>query len=197
LGELVDVATYSFYPGKNLGAFGDAGAVATNDDDVARRVRMWRDHGREGKFDHRFEGVNSRLDGLQAAILRAKLPHLARWCEGRRRVAAAYRDALSRLSDLRLPAETPGAEHVYHLFVVRLDRRDSVRERLREAGIETGIHYPKPIHRLEAYGRLAGQRYPNAEAICERILSLPMYSELGPDSVGLVADGLERALDRG
>jgi dTDP-4-amino-4,6-dideoxygalactose transaminase len=194
LGELVDVATYSFYPGKNLGAFGDAGAVATNDDDVARRVRMWRDHGREGKFDHEFEAVNSRLDGLQAAILRAKLPHLARWCDGRRTVAAAYREALSGLAGVRLPEETPGAEHVYHLFVVRLDGRDRVRERLREAGIESGIHYPKPIHHLTAYSRLAGERLPQAEAICGRILSLPMYPELDASTVGFVADTLETAL---
>ncbi len=196
LGEIADLATYSFFPGKNLGAYGDAGAVATNDDDVARAVRMWRNHGREGKFDHQFEGVNSRMDGLQGAILRAKLPHLDDWCEARRRVAGRYREALAGVDGLRLPEESDGAEHVYHLFVVRAPGRDALRARLAERGIASGVHYPRPIHLTEAYSGLglAKGAFPASEAICESILSLPVYPELRRDQVERVADALRELL---
>jgi dTDP-4-amino-4,6-dideoxygalactose transaminase len=196
LGELVETACFSFYPGKNLGAYGDGGAVCTNDDEIARNVRMWRNHGREGKFDHEFEGVNSRLDGLQAAILRAKLPHMPRWTEGRRRVAEMYREALDGIPGLTLPREASGAEHVYHLFVVRLDDRDRVRKELAGQGISAGVHYPAPIHLLPAYSHLGLGRgsFPSAETICDRILSLPIYPELGKQEVVRVADALKRIL---
>ena len=196
LGEIADVATYSFFPGKNLGAYGDAGAVATNDPDLARRVRMWRNHGREGKFDHEFEAVNSRLDALQAAILRAKLPHLEDWCRARRSVAALYREGLGGIPGLRLPEETPGADHVYHLYVVRLQGRERVARALAEAGVATGVHYPAPIHRLRAYEHLGlgPGSFPVSEAICETILSLPMYPEMGREEVDAVARALRRAL---
>jgi dTDP-4-amino-4,6-dideoxygalactose transaminase len=196
LGELVDLATYSFFPGKNLGAYGDAGAVATNDAEVARRVRMWRNHGREGKFDHEFEGVNSRLDALQAAILRAKLPHLEGWCRGRRAVAAMYRDALAGIPGVRLPEETPGTEHVYHLYVVRLADRERVGKALGQLGIATGVHYPAPIHRLKAYEHLnlGPGSFPASETICSHILSLPMYPEMGREEVDAVARALRQVM---
>ena len=196
LGDIADVATYSFFPGKNLGAYGDAGAIATNDPDLARRARMWRNHGREGKFDHEFEAVNSRLDSLQAAILRAKLPHLEDWCRARRAVAALYRQALGGIPGLRLPEETPGADHVYHLYVVRLQGRERVGKKLAEAGVATGVHYPAPIHRLKAYEHLGlgPGSFPVSETICETILSLPMYPEMGREEVETVARALRSAL---
>ncbi|HEX6850865.1 MAG TPA: DegT/DnrJ/EryC1/StrS family aminotransferase [Candidatus Polarisedimenticolaceae bacterium] len=197
LGELADVASYSFFPGKNLGAYGDAGAVATNDDALAAKVRMWRNHGREGKFDHQFEGVNSRLDALQAAILRAKLPHLTDWSAGRRRVARLYREALSGIPGLRLPEETEGAEHVYHVYVVRVADREGVRAALEERGVATGVHYPLPVHLLPAYAYLGLRRgsFPTAEAICDTILSLPMFPEMTAEDVHYVADALRGVLE--
>jgi len=196
LGEIVDLATYSFYPGKNLGAYGDAGAVATNDDDVAKRLRMWRDHGSPTKYQHDFEGFNSRLDGIQAAVLRVKLQHLDQWSEGRRAVARMYREALSGIPGVQLPAETPGAEHVYHLYVIRVAERDRVLQELGQHGIGCGIHYPTPIHRLAAYERLGlGEgSYPAAERICAHILSLPMFAEMGRDDVARVAEVLREVV---
>ena len=196
LGDLVDLATYSFFPGKNLGAYGDAGAVATNDSEVARRLRMWRNHGREGKFDHEFEAVNSRLDALQAAILRAKLPHLESWCTKRRAVAAMYREALKDIPGIRLPEETAGASHVYHLYVVRVADRDKVGKAVGQLGIATGVHYPAPIHRLKAYEymNLGPGSFPAAEAICAHILSLPMYPEMGREEVDAVASALRQVM---
>ena len=196
MGELVDIATYSFFPGKNLGAYGDAGAVATNDAEMARTLRMWRNHGREGKFDHEFEAVNSRLDSLQAAILRAKLPHLPGWCAARRAVAASYRVALAGIPGVTLPEETPGAEHVYHLYVVRVDHRERVGKALGALGIATGVHYPAPIHRLKAYEHLGlgPGSFPAAEAVCARILSLPMYPEMTRDDVDAVARALRQVM---
>ena len=185
MGELVDLATYSFYPGKNLGAYGDAGAVATNDDSVAQRLRMWRDHGSPSKYVHDFEGFNSRLDGIQAAVLRVKLAHLDDWSAGRRRVARLYREALAGLDGIRLPEETDGAEHVYHLYVIRAADRDRLRDGLGEHGVASGIHYPSPIHLLGAYAGLGQERgsFPVAEKICDEILSLPMYPEMGHEEV--------------
>lgn len=196
LGEMVDIATYSFFPGKNLGAYGDAGAVATNDAEVARRIRMWRNHGREGKFDHEFEAVNSRLDSLQAAILRAKLPHLEDWCRARRAVAGMYREALAGIPGVRLPEETPGADHVYHLYVIRVADREKVGKALGTLGIATGVHYPAPIHRLKAYEHLelGPGSFPASEAICSHILSLPMYPEMGRDEVDAVAAALRQVM---
>jgi dTDP-4-amino-4,6-dideoxygalactose transaminase len=196
LGEMADVASYSFFPGKNLGAYGDAGAVATNDDALASKVRMWRNHGREGKFDHQFEGVNSRLDALHAAILRAKLPHLNAWSEGRRRVAGQYGKLLAGVPGLRLPEETAGAEHVYHLYVVRVADRDRVRTVLEGRGVATGVHYPLPVHLLPAYAHLGLGRgsFPSAEAICDTIVSLPMYPEMTAEDVVYVAETLRAVL---
>lgn len=192
LGQIADTATFSFYPGKNLGAYGDAGAVATNDDEVARLLRMWRNHGRASKFDHEFEATNSRMDGLQGAVLRVKLRHLEEWTEGRRTVAATYRELLADHPAVRLPEERDGARHVYHLFVVRVEDRDGLRRTLGEAGIATGIHYPLPLHRLTAYRRLGHGKgsFPVSEAICEDILSLPMYAELTRDQITAVCGHL-------
>jgi len=178
VGALGDAACFSFYPGKNLGAAGDAGAVTTARADVAARVRSLRNHGRTQKYLHDEEGRNSRLDELQAALLRVKLPHLAAWNARRRELAARYRAALS--PRLALPPPADWAESVHHLFVIELDRRDAIAAALAERGIETGVHYPVPLH-LQPASRHLGLppgRYPVSEASAARMLSLPIYPEL-------------------
>ncbi|OAN55054.1 DegT/DnrJ/EryC1/StrS family aminotransferase [Magnetospirillum moscoviense] len=195
IGTFGDAAAFSFYPGKNLGAYGDAGAVITNDDDLARRVRMTANHGRMSKYDHEFEGVNSRLDGLQAAVLTVKLRHLPAWTEARRRVAARY---LANLADsgLPLPSDPAGGRHVYHLFVIRLAERQRVQAALAEAGIATGIHYPIALPNLTAYAHLGHrpQDFPVASAYQDQVLSLPMYPELTDAQIDHVCDHLKAAL---
>ncbi|CAA7618766.1 dTDP-3-amino-3, 6-dideoxy-alpha-D-galactopyranose transaminase [Magnetospirillum sp. LM-5] len=191
VGTFGDAACFSFYPGKNLGAYGDAGAVVTTDAELARRVRMTANHGRMSKYDHEFEGVNSRLDGLQAAILTVKLRHLESWTEARRRVAARYTANLAG-SGLPLPSDPAGGRHVYHLFVIRLQERDRVQAALTEAGIATGIHYPIALPNLTAYARLGhqAQDFPVASAYQDQVLSLPMYPELADDQIDYVCDRL-------
>jgi dTDP-4-amino-4,6-dideoxygalactose transaminase len=187
-GTFGDLATFSFYPGKNLGAYGDAGAIVTGEETLANRCRMIANHGRIDKYDHLLEGRNSRLDGLQAAILSAKLPYLERWTEARRSVASEYRRLFHGTKDLILPVERPGARHVYHLFVVRSSRRDALRLHLDERGIQTGIHYPAALPDLRAYSHLD---WPSAEMNASRyadeILSLPMGEHLGPEDIERVA----------
>lgn len=179
VGTIGDAGSFSFYPGKNLGAYGDAGCMVTNDPELATRIRMIANHGRLGKFDHMLEGRNSRLDGLQAAILSAKLPHLRRWTELRRSHAAAY-DHLLAESGIQLSQALEYSCHVYHLYVVQLSQRDHVRDELAANGIETGIHYPIPLPFLKAYARMGHSRddFPVVSAASERILSLPMFAEL-------------------
>ena len=187
VGTLGDAGCFSFYPGKNLGAYGDAGAIVTNDETLATRCRMLANHGRIAKYDHQFEGRNSRLDGLQAAILCAKLPHLEKWTELRRANAALYREVLAG-TEAVLPQEAPGARHVYHLFVIQTGRRDQLQAELEGEEIETGIHYPLPLPFLKAY-RDRGWRaedFPVASAAAGRILSLPMSAELTAEQVRLV-----------
>jgi dTDP-4-amino-4,6-dideoxygalactose transaminase len=196
VGTFGDAATFSFYPGKNLGAYGDAGAIACSDELLARRCRMIANHGRIDKYDHVFEGRNSRLDGLQAAILSAKLPHLEAWTEARRDVAAEYRRLLIDLPDVVLPVEREWARHVYHLFVIRTERRDAVQQHLREAGIQTGVHYPIALPDLAAYSHLPK---PSSGYVASRmsgqLLSLPVGEHLTADAIREVAGAIaaERA----
>jgi dTDP-3-amino-3,4,6-trideoxy-alpha-D-glucose transaminase len=189
-GSLGDAACFSFYPGKNLGAYGDAGMVTTNDAAVADRIRELRNYGQRSKNEHVVQGGNSRLDGLQAAILGAKLPHLDEWNEARRRHAALYRELLAGVGDLELQQELPQSAHVYHLFVITTAERDSLRRYLTEAGIQTGIHYPVPIHLQPAYQDLGHKRsaFADAERLAGRVLSLPIYPELKDEQVARVAD---------
>ncbi|HUF08825.1 MAG TPA: DegT/DnrJ/EryC1/StrS family aminotransferase [Rhodothermales bacterium] len=190
-GTFGDLATFSFYPGKNLGAYGDAGAIVTGEQALADRCRMIANHGRIDKHDHLFEGRNSRLDGLQAAILSAKLPHLERWTEARRWVASEYRRALDGVDDLVLPAERPGVQHVYHLFVVRSSRRDELRLHLGERGIQTGIHYPVALPDLKAYAHLAWPATQmSASRYAGQILSLPMGEHLSPEDIDQVVSAV-------
>lgn len=182
-GTLGVAAGFSFYPGKNLGAFGDAGAVTTNDGQLAHQLRLLRSWGSVVKYHHDIKGYNSRLDTLQAAILGVKLRHLAAWNDARATVAGWYRENLRDCAGVVLPAEAPWCgRHVYHLFVVRLPAhdRDTVAQKLLAAGVQTVVHYPIPIHRQKAYADLGYRAgaFPNAELAARSILSLPMFPEM-------------------
>jgi dTDP-4-amino-4,6-dideoxygalactose transaminase len=194
-GALARAGCFSFYPGKNLGAYGEGGAVVTNDAEVARRVRLLRDHGSECKYRHEIVGYNFRLEGIQGAVLGVKLKHLDRWNGLRRAHAARYRELLAPLEDaglITLPREMSYAEHVYHLFVIQTHARDALQRHLSGAGVQTGIHYPVPAHLQPAYASL-GQRegdFPRAEAQSRRVLSLPMFAEMNESQIRYVADAV-------
>jgi len=190
IGTLGDAACFSFYPGKNLGAYGDGGAVVTDDDEMAGRMRMFANHGRADKFGHEFEGVNSRLDGLQASVLAVKLRHLEKWTEARRANAVLYNDLLAG-SGLVTPVEIDGVRAVYHLYVVRVDagRRQALQDHLKSHGVATGIHYPIALPDLKAYEYLRSQKNfsPVASRTCREILSLPMFPELTGEQIDYIA----------
>lgn len=190
-GSLGDAAAFSFYFSKNLGAYGEGGMVTTNDEDIARHVRMLRDHGSYRRYSHEEIGVNGRLDEIQAAILRVKLPHLKTWNESRREHAALYNQLLAE-TPLVTPVEAPYSRHVYHLYVVRAPWRDELQVYLREQGIATGIHYPIPCHLQRAcrgFGYRQGE-LPATERVVSEILSLPMYAELTDSDIRSVADAV-------
>lgn len=188
-GALGDLAAFSFYPGKNLGAYGDGGAVVTNREDFAERVRLLRNYGQKVKYQHTCKGFNSRLDTMQAAVLRAKLPHLEKWNESRRRAAAQYTKALESTS-LGLPAVADYAKHVFHLYVVRTPKRKELQAAMDAQGISTGIHYPIPVHLQPAFADLGCKRgsFPIAEAITPQILSLPMFPEISEKEIERVVN---------
>jgi len=188
VGTWGDAAAFSFYPGKNLGALGDAGAVVTNNEAVARQVKLLRNHGRAEKYEHQCIGYNARLDGLQAAVLRAKLRHLEEWNRSRRAMAQRYNQALAGVP-LVLPSERPGCQAVYHLYVVRSQRRDALRDHLRLQDMEAGIHYPLPLHLQPAYSALGYRNgaFPCTEQAAREVLSLPMYPEMTEDQVHQVS----------
>jgi dTDP-4-amino-4,6-dideoxygalactose transaminase len=189
-------AAVSFYPGKNLGAYGDAGAVLTNSAEIDRAVRLLGDHGSEQKYVHTHLGFNSRLDSLQAVVLRAKLKRLEDWNARRREAAARYDELLSGLDDVALPRTAPGNVHAWHLYVVQVPRRDHVLEVLHGLGIQAGIHYPVPVHLQPAFRRYGYGRgdFPVTEAAADRIISLPLYPHITAQQQAAVADGLRRAL---
>jgi dTDP-4-amino-4,6-dideoxygalactose transaminase len=191
VGSLADVACFSFFPGKNLGAYGDAGAVVSRDADLIDRVRMLANHGRLDKYVHRMQGVNSRLDALHAAVLRVKLVRLDGWNEIRRQHANEYLRLFAD-SGVQLPEVHPHSEPVWHLFVVRVSERDQLRKQLDERGITTGIHYPVPVHRQPAYAHLAcgAGSLPITEQAATRVLSVPMYPELSSQQVRRVSESL-------
>ncbi|MBL6939880.1 MAG: DegT/DnrJ/EryC1/StrS family aminotransferase [Alphaproteobacteria bacterium] len=191
VGALGHIGTFSFYPGKNLGAYGDAGAVVTNDPELARRVRMIANHGRTAKYDHAFEGRNSRLDGLQAAILSVKLRHLDEWLDRRISIAEFYHEALAGVGDLVLPTRRNWSKHAYHLFVVRTERRDAIKKFLEAQGIETGIHYPIALPKLEAYRHLDQANEPFfANRSDARLLSLPIGDHMSNEDATRVASAV-------
>jgi len=181
VGSIGDVSCFSFYPGKNLGAYGDAGIVVTDNEEIAEKVKLLRNHGRiTKKYEHKIEGYSSRLDNLQAAILRVKLRYLNKWNESRRENAKKYNELLNNISGITTPYEADYAKHVYHLYVIRAENRDKLREELRSKGIATGIHYPIPLHLQLAYNYLGYKRgdFPITEEASQKILSLPMFAEL-------------------
>lgn len=191
VGTIGDVGCFSFYPGKNLGAYGDAGAVVTNDDEIAAKVRLLRDHGRKTKYEHLEVGYGERLDALQAAILRAKLSHLEEWTNLRRKWAALYSHKLSELP-VRVIQPTPDSEPVYHIFAVESSERDRLLEWLNSRSIRAGVHYPIPLHLQPAYrflGYEAGE-FPVAERAAKQEVSLPMYPELGESGVDEVVSAI-------
>jgi dTDP-4-amino-4,6-dideoxygalactose transaminase len=192
-GSMGRAAAFSFYPGKNLGACGEAGAVTTNDPELARTVKMLRDHGQAQKYYHDLEGTNGRLDAIQAAILRVKLRSLARWNEERRACAERYRELLATLDRAVHPfLEAPYSQSVYHLYVIRTTHREELRKHLADARIETGIHYPIPLHLQKAYASHGWRRgdFPAAEEAADQIVSLPMYPGLTADQQMRVAEAI-------
>jgi dTDP-4-amino-4,6-dideoxygalactose transaminase len=217
-GSLGHAAAFSFYPTKNLGGCGDGGMVVTNDERVAEEVRALRNCGQREKGYHELAPFNHRLDTLQAAILRVKLRHLQEWVDARRRLAALYTDLLSESGEMAVPTETPGAEHVYHLYVIWARNRDEMRSYLQERGIGTGIHYPIPVHLqpfymrqprrtieelvstggdlAEAEGRYHRGQFPVTEKLCEGIVSLPMFPEMTEEQVRYVATSVLEFLEQ-
>jgi dTDP-4-amino-4,6-dideoxygalactose transaminase len=195
VGGFGNAACFSFYPGKNLGAYGDAGAIVTNDEKLALKCRMIANHGRVKKYDHDFEGLNSRLDGIQAAILSVKLKHLDSWTEKRREIASTYRELLKGAKVI-LPEKIDGFRHVYHLFVVRVSQRQMVQKKLMEYGIETGIHYPIALPNLAAYKYLGHkpEDFPLATQYSHEILSLPMYPELSLAEIQYICEILKKII---
>jgi len=191
VGTLGDIGCFSFYPSKNLGAFGDGGLVTTNQPEIADRVRMLRNGGQKSRYDHQLLGINSRLDEMQAAILRVKLPYLDKWNNARRHIAALY-TALLGDSQVEPPLEMPSAQHVYHLYVIRCLDRQGLQEHLAKEGVETAIHYPTPIHLQGAYRWLGLNRgaFPVAERYADEILSLPVYPELTDTKVRQIANAI-------
>jgi len=194
IGSFGDMACFSFYPGKNLGAYGDGGAIVTSDDSLSKKARMFANHGRVDKYDHEMEGINSRLDGLQAAILGVKLTHLDAWSEARRKNAYLYNENLKD-TGLVTPKEMPDVKAVYHLYVVRTKKelRQKLQDHLKSKGIATGIHYPIALPNLKAYSYLKHTKndFPEAMKASEEIMSLPMYPELSESQIHFIAQKIK------
>jgi len=199
VGNLGDAAAFSFYPAKNLGALGDGGAVVTSDTELAARLRLLRNYGSCRKYDHECPGTNNRLDELQAAFLRAKLHHLDEWNRRRREVASAYRQLLDGCPGLAIPRTAAGAEHAWHLFVVRHARRDRLREHLQRAGVETMIHYPTPPHQSGAFAlsQRSPARLARTERLAGQVLSLPMGPHVHAIEVERVAAAIRSFAEAG
>ena len=195
VGSIGDMACFSFYPGKNLGACGEGGAVTTNNPEYARAVRMLRDWGQDRKYHHVLRGFNYRMEGFQGAILRVKLRHLEIWTETRRAIAYKYHELLAD-SELELPLELPGTRHVYHVYTIRTADRESLRAGLEKLGIQTAIHYAIPAHLQPAYADLGYDKgsLPQSESAAEQVLSLPIYPELAEDAVRLVAEAVSKVV---
>ena len=192
-GGIGDLGCFSFYPGKNLGAYGDGGMVVTNNPDYARTIRMLRDWGQQKKYEHVLKGYNYRMEGIQGAVLRVKLRHLEDWTEARRSHAARY-DELLAGSGVQTPVEMPYSRHVYHVYAIRTSDREALQKALQAREIHIGIHYPFPVHLLEAYadrGYEAGA-FPHSEQAAQEVLSLPMYAELSDDAIDTVVAEVAR-----
>ncbi len=193
IGSIGHMACFSFYPGKNLGAYGEGGAVTTNNSEYARSVRMLRDWGQDRKYHHLLRGYNYRMEGFQGAILGVKLRHLEKWTEARRDLVQGYNQLLSDC-ELELPNEMSGVRHVYHVYTVRSKERDRLQRALANEGVQTGIHYPVPVHLQPAYADLGygPGAFPEAEAAARQVLSLPLYPELPLQALSQVADAVKK-----
>ncbi len=189
VGTVGIAGSFSFYPGKNLGAYGDAGCIITNNKELADKCRMFATHGALKKHQHQIEGINSRLDGIQAAILSAKIPHILQWTEKRIENADLYMKHLSQCNDIILPKIRPNSKHTFHLFVIRAKRRDELVNYLKENGVETAIHYPTPLPLLEAYSKrgFTANQFEVSSQFQHEIVSLPMYPELAEDKIEYIA----------
>jgi len=194
VGSFGDAAAFSFYPGKNLGAYGDGGMIVTNDAKVADKLRILRNCGQSEKYKHVMVGFNRRLDSLQAAVLRVKLPHLDAWNEARRNAAQLYRDFLKDNDRIVTPTEGENRTHVYHLYVIQHPNRDRLMANLREHGVSAGLHYPTPVHLQPCYEFLNVARgsLPITESLASRVISLPMYPELTREQIEFVCDQVKQ-----
>ncbi len=192
-GSLGDGAAFSFYPGKNLGAYGEAGAIVTNNEEAMTKVKMYRDHGSKVKYHHELIGANERMDGLQGAVLGVKLKYLDKWNDARRTLAARYHEQLKDSSKVQLIETSPDCVSNYHLMIVRTKNRDALQAHLKSKDIASGIHYPIPIHLQPAYKGLGGKPgdFPVSEMLCNEVLSLPMFAELTLEQVDSVCDAIE------
>jgi dTDP-4-amino-4,6-dideoxygalactose transaminase len=195
-GSMGDMAAFSFYPGKNLGAYGEGGMVTTNNAEYARTIKMLRDWGAEKKYQHVLKGYNFRLEGIQGAVLRVKLKYLEKWTEGRRAAAARYDQLLSG-TGIPTPFAHAHNRHVYHIYAVRTPARAAWQEQLNAAGVQSGIHYPIPVHLLPAYADLGYQagQFPHSEKAANEVLSLPMFPEITAAQTQAVADALIKIID--
>jgi len=196
VGTLGDIGTFSFYPGKNLGAIGDAGAIVTNNKQLAEWMALFARHG--GKGNHQIEGINSRMDGLQAAVLSVKLPYLRQWTAQRQAIASEYDEQLSLIKGIRTPKIKEDRTHVYHLYVIQCDQRDPLRRSLQESGIQTVINYPFALPNCDAYQYLQNSKtdiFPNATSNQDKILSLPIFPGLERSQINYVVESIKRFLD--
>lgn len=192
-GSLGDVAAFSFYPGKNLGAWGEAGAITTNNGDLAEKLKMLRNHGSPEKYVHKIVGGNYRMDEFQAIVLKKKLEYLPQWNQARQKKAEFYCQSLDKVSQITLPKANPANPPVWHLFVIQAAERDELKKFLFSKNIETGIHYPTPLHLVEAYTHLGYKKgdFPEAEKVQAKILSLPMYPEISEDDIHYVSGAIK------
>lgn len=197
-GSMGTASAFSFYPGKNLGAFGEAGAVTTNSEAIAERIRMLRDHGQTKKYLHEIEGYNGRLDALQAGVLSVKLKYLEEWNKRRQNIAQRYNELLGEIEEIITPYEPDWVRSVYHLYVIRIPQRDRARAYLKERGIDTGLHYPVPIHLQNAYRWLGYKKgdFPVTEKVTQEILSLPIYPTLTEDDQNYIVEQIKTFLNR-
>lgn len=196
-GSIGRIGCFSFYPGKNLGAYGEGGAVVTQDESIAQKIRMLRDHGQAKKYYHEFEGYNGRLDAIQAGILRIKLRRLEEWNNARRRNASYYNELLSEVPGVKAPIEADYARSVYHLYVILVENRNELQVFLGEKGVATGLHYPVPLHLQEAYRHLGYEEgsFPVAEQAARKLLSLPMFPELTREQIEYVTTCIKEFMD--
>lgn len=193
-----DVACFSFYPGKNLGCWGDGGAIFSRNKELADSIRMRANHGRTEKYIHKFEGMNSRLDELQATILRIKLRYLDSWNSQRRENAKRYTQLLSSITGIKTPVTHPNAEHVFYVYVIETDERDHLMTQLKNAGIDAGVHYPVPLHKQPALAHLniPSESYPHASEAANRILSIPMFPELKDHQIQTIVSVIDKCLGK-